>query len=317
MHWMKPDRRVIVTIYQPKFMLKIIAIIAFLIPFVGFTQKINKDSSDSPSKKDTVIVLQKDVNTTNSEYTQILEKTNAQLSLWWNPYGVFIAALGILFAILAILAAYLIYRQSKDYKDLLKTSIDEHRAALEKLIGEKNNQFKLLESSLDKTILEYNQKLNSVTDENKAQITEFIRQLENQKEYIDAQTHMYRHAGWDPKDINENYPISPSTNFQARIILNDVMQAFVIYIRVMTNDRKQYWLGFAGNEQNEKMTKYAIEYTYHIPYNTKEVVINENIHSYFKKGFPDLTSIPVYVDTVRLRGSNVDRREIIFSYKIV
>jgi len=274
------------------------------------------DSLSTLAKKDTVVIFQKALDPNSSDYVQILEKTNQQLSLWWNPYGVFIAILGVLFAVLAIIAAFVIYRQSKEHKELIKSSLYEHQAALDKLITEKNNQLKLLESSYDKTIFEYTQKLNSVGEEGKMQISEFISKLEAQKEFIDTQAHTYRHSGWEAKDINEKYPIDATSIFQAKITLNDPIQAFVIYIRVITNEGKQFWLGFAGNEHDSKVTKYRSEFTFHKTYNNKDVLIYENIYSYFKRGFPEGTSVPIFVTTIRLRASNVDLREILFSYKI-
>src|SRR5216683_5279708 len=49
----------------------------------------------------------------DSVYVRLLERTNQQLSLWWNPYGIMVAALGALFAVLAIVAAFIIFRQSR------------------------------------------------------------------------------------------------------------------------------------------------------------------------------------------------------------
>ena len=34
------------------------------------------------------------------EYVSILEKTNQQLNLWYNPYGIIVASLAVLFALL-------------------------------------------------------------------------------------------------------------------------------------------------------------------------------------------------------------------------
>ncbi len=54
------------------------------------------------------------------QYIQILEKTNQQLGLWTNPYGIMIGVLAILFTILTIVAAVIIYRQSKDYQERIR-----------------------------------------------------------------------------------------------------------------------------------------------------------------------------------------------------
>src|SRR5437879_3003819 len=55
----------------------------------------------------------------DSVYMRLLERTNAQLSLWWSPYGLMVGALGALFAVLAIVAAIVIFRQSSEYRALI------------------------------------------------------------------------------------------------------------------------------------------------------------------------------------------------------
>ena len=65
------------------------------------------------------------INTQN--YIDILEKTNTQLSLWYNPYGLMIGILSILIAVLAILFAFILWRQGKDYKDAFNTFLDEQK----------------------------------------------------------------------------------------------------------------------------------------------------------------------------------------------
>jgi len=63
-------------------------------------------------------------------YAEILIKTNQQLSLWWNPYGVMIGALGVLFAVVAILAVVLIWRQGRGYRKILDQAIHDYQNVL-------------------------------------------------------------------------------------------------------------------------------------------------------------------------------------------
>ncbi|NUM51262.1 MAG: hypothetical protein HUU48_09110 [Flavobacteriales bacterium] len=294
-----------------------------IIPFLAQTQGTTKDTATFHTKstvqKDTVVIIQQitDDNIAKN-YQQILEKTNNQLSLWWNPYGLFVGMLGGLFAVLATIAAFIIYRQSKEYRDLIKKSLEEHQLALEKLVTEKNNQLKIYDASLDKSIMEYNEQLKTVSEDNKKQIKEFISKLEEQKEYIDTQVHTYKHSGWQHKDILENYSINQNTNFYARITLNQIGQTFVIYIKIITSDNKKYWLGFSGGVKNDiYKDKGGHEYSRTKIYNSKEVVIQENIVSFFKEGFQQLNTLPIQIGCVRLRGSNTDLGEITFSYKII
>ncbi|MGZ3867083.1 MAG: hypothetical protein ACXVNM_12295 [Bacteroidia bacterium] len=139
-------------------------------------------------KKDTVYLVKKiPDDTTVKLYQEILEKTNSQLSLWWNPYGVLITVLGVLFGILTIIAAVVIYRQSKEYKELINDSLTKHETVLSQLITERNQQLKNIETSLNNTITDYKEKLKTATEENKKEINKMIKTLEEQKESIDTQ----------------------------------------------------------------------------------------------------------------------------------
>jgi len=61
------------------------------------------------------------------DYVEILEKTNQQLSLWYNPYGLMVGILTALVALLAILFAFILWRQGKDYKDAFQAFLDEQK----------------------------------------------------------------------------------------------------------------------------------------------------------------------------------------------
>lgn len=78
-------------------------------------------------------------------YIDILEKTNQQLSLWFNPYGLMVGALSILVALGAIVAGAFIFRLGKDYKDLIET-----------LKSKVEDQLKLINEQEGKTIDEKN-----------------------------------------------------------------------------------------------------------------------------------------------------------------
>lgn len=138
-------------------------------------------------KKDTVFVIQQITNDNVAKnYEQILEKTNNQLSLWWNPYGLLISILGILFTILTIISAVIIYRQSREHRELLKESITQYETILNQLIDEKNTQLKSIDHNLANLIAEQKEKLKSADAENKKVINELISKLEIQKDSIDT-----------------------------------------------------------------------------------------------------------------------------------
>jgi hypothetical protein len=125
-----------------------------------------------------------------------------------------------------------------------------------------------------------------------------------------------KHSGWRHKDIVEIYNINKNSVFYAKITLNDIKQTFVIYIRVLTVDNRKYWIGFAGNTKNSS-NKTKIEYTRDQIYSSKEVIIHENINSIFNTGFPELNTQPIQIVCIRLRGSDTDKREIFFEYKVI
>lgn len=302
-------------------MTKYLFLLFLIFPLLSQSQDVPKDTSLLLSKqlvkKDTVVILQRRDEQIIKDYQQILEKTNEQLSLWSNPYGLFVGMLGVLFAVLAIIAVFVLYRQSKEYKDLINKSLQEHRLALDKLLAERNNQLDIYNASIDKSIMEYKEQLKTENEDTQKQIKEFISKLEEQKEYIDTQIHTYKHSGWHNKDIPVSYHINSFTIFNSKITLNDINQSFTIYMRVKTNDNNQIWLGFAGN--NGKIIPYKSndEYTLQQNYNEQEIIIHQNIVSFFNAGFPKLNSYPIQVDCIRLRGSRTDFREITFSFKII
>lgn len=283
-------------------------------------QKDNTSETVQNLNKDTIIIIEKEVNEEAIQnYQQILEKTNNQLSLWYNPYGVFIAFLGILFGVLSIMAIYINYKQSKEHKDLIKKSLDDHKIALDKLIDENNKQIKIYLRNIDNAIADHKQDLSNANEEQKKQIKSMIKALEGQKSILDFQGKTYKHFGYKHKDIPENIPINANSIFYSKIVLNKTNQSFVIYIRLKTQSNKMVWIGFAGNSGDSKPYKTKDEYklqNYGDP-ETNRIVINENILSVFKEGFPELNTEPIEIDCVRLRGSDENMGEITFIYNIL
>jgi len=95
-------------------------------------------------------------------YIDTLEKTNEQLALWSNPYGIFIAVLGVLFAILAIGFAVVLFRQSRDYKEQVNKLVEDYLVSS----SEKINQIiKELNDLKDEQVKELANQLKNATDE--------------------------------------------------------------------------------------------------------------------------------------------------------
>lgn len=122
------------------------------------------------------------------QYIQILEKTNQQLSLWTNPYGLMIGALAVLFTVLAIVAAFIIYRQSKDYKDKIQAdrkqyadSINDFLLSQKAIIDEREKQAKQVEGKINKLLDGYEKQLKKSTASQKAEIEKAIKNLKEEK----------------------------------------------------------------------------------------------------------------------------------------
>ncbi|MDD3067183.1 MAG: hypothetical protein PHO48_05150 [Candidatus Gracilibacteria bacterium] len=117
----------------------------------------------------------------DNQYREILEKTNQQLSLWWNPYGVMIASLGVLFAVLAGVFAFILWRQSKDYKE-------ENKENFENFLSAQNEKSEAAIKKLDDMLAQKEKEFTSATKEKKAEIQKIIDDLQLRKISIEAST---------------------------------------------------------------------------------------------------------------------------------
>jgi len=115
---------------------------------------------------------------TERAYREILEKTNAQLGLWTNPYGVMIGALGVLFTVGAIVAGFVIFRQGRDYRDLIAESIAEYQKILNAFIEDKNQQIEVWKADAARQVAELRKGLDDATGKQKQEIAAKITELE-------------------------------------------------------------------------------------------------------------------------------------------
>ena len=111
---------------------------------------------------------------TTQNYVEILEKTNQQLGLWTNPYGLAVGVLTILVALLALaatlLAMFYLARQRRDYRKIAKEAfekfIDEQKGV------ELNKTREYAKSLLD----EIGQKLEKDFSKKKEEIIEYLKE---------------------------------------------------------------------------------------------------------------------------------------------
>jgi hypothetical protein len=120
----------------------------------------------------------------DSAYMRLLERTNQQLSLWWSPYGVMVATLGALFAVLAIVAAILIFRQGREYRTLITRSIGEYQGILNAFIEEKNREVELMNKRITGAIDRATKDLETAKGAQKGEIEKEISELKKLKETL-------------------------------------------------------------------------------------------------------------------------------------
>lgn len=114
---------------------------------------------------------------------EILEKTNQQLNLWSNPYGIMIAALGILFAILAIISAGIIYRQNQDYKNKISALFESYKQALDKM----RTDWEVKRLDIENQMEKLKSDATTATNSQKVEIDKKIKELESEKSRINSE----------------------------------------------------------------------------------------------------------------------------------
>lgn len=267
--------------------------------------------------KDTInIIQQQDYIKLINEYQEILEKTNSQLSLWNNPYGILIGILGVFVAVLAVIVAFVLFRQSRSNRQMVRDAVGKYEEKLERLVEQNQISGKMYEDRLNNLINEYKLKLETSDDNEKNKYQDFISKLYDQIQLLDTTLKFFKHSGNNYRDIQVNYHINQNSLFYAKISLNEINQSFYIYIRILTADNKKYWLGFAGGLEN-KVYKTKNEFTQYKIYNTKDILISENIQDAFIKGFKENVSQPILVEQVRLRASDLNKNDIYYEFKVL
>lgn len=121
-----------------------------------------------------------------NNYAAIVEKTNQQLSLWSNPYGLMVGFLTLIIAIVAIGVSFLLWKNSdeqkkrtKEFFDGQKKGLEERTIIYDKILRERSEKAEKYEQSLENLIQEYKTKLTNVDKENKQDIARIEETIEN------------------------------------------------------------------------------------------------------------------------------------------
>lgn len=120
-----------------------------------------------------------------NNYASILEKTNQQLGLWSNPYGIMIGILTLLITIAAIVVSVILWRNSAEQKKLARDFFENQ----EKIIREKNERMEKLanerheeaKKEFESLIVEQQEKLKLADEVGKNEIQKAIDDLRKQK----------------------------------------------------------------------------------------------------------------------------------------
>lgn len=121
--------------------------------------------------------------TTTQLYITLLEKTNQQLSLWSNPYGVLVAVLSFLVAFLAIVAAFILYRQSREYREIYQKALKEYEFTLQENL--KNTGIDA-ETKIQLFIDTKTKEFDALSGDSKKQAKKIIDDLKKEKDSISS-----------------------------------------------------------------------------------------------------------------------------------
>ena len=114
-----------------------------------------------------------------NDYIYFLEKTNQQLSLWYNPYGLMVGIVTLLVALIAMGVAYALWKNSKEQKDRATQFFNDQ----EEIIKEKNENVKKMEEKFGDLIKEYEEQLKGAT-KGKEKIQKIINELKREQARI-------------------------------------------------------------------------------------------------------------------------------------
>jgi hypothetical protein len=254
-------------------------------------------------------------------YVSILEKTNSQLSLCLNPYAIFIAALGVLFTVGAIFAAYLIYNQGRDFKAKQQEVIDKNDEAFKKAqedysanLAQKFDETESLRLQLLEIYKRELASFNSKDPHDKDSETPSSNQLsifEDKLRSLQVRKIIYHHSGRNAADVPIDIQISKALKISAHIILNRSGQDFTLYCKILGSDNDFHWLAFSGNEPPAENKIDENEYKIRSSWRGPVIEFSKNILLEFTNGFGKEIK-PISIAGLRFRASDRIKQTIRF-----
>lgn len=167
---------------------------------------------DTVYKTDTIIIKKSLVNQgfelSKEEFIGLLKGKNTME----NSLSIFICALGVLFTLMAIFIAIVIYTQSKDFKERLAGVISKYESIIKGFIESKREDLKSQEESINQMILKYEENLKTAEAEQKIKLEETINELKSKKEIVDKQL---KNSVVDAEFVLSGYnPLGPNRTSQ-------------------------------------------------------------------------------------------------------
>ena len=117
------------------------------------------------------------------QYITLLEKTNQQLSLWSNPYGVLITILSTLFTVLTVVAAVIIWRQSREQKEAFREALTNYENGLQENLKKIGSE---AESKIQSFIDIKTTEINNLSGDTKKQAKKILDDLKKEKDSISS-----------------------------------------------------------------------------------------------------------------------------------
>jgi len=168
----------------------IICLMMILDPsIVDAETSIRKSNNDTiKESKDSMLIPNQIFTTDNVSFSrkEILDLL-ANRNSTENSLSIFITALGVLFTIMAIVIAIVIFMQSRDYKNKLKEATDKYEIIIKQFIESKRKELKIQEENLTKLIDDYREKLQSSQPDEESALKDIISKLEIKKDIVEKQ----------------------------------------------------------------------------------------------------------------------------------
>jgi len=177
---------------------------------LALIQAVASRTVDTVTVVDTVQVVDTLVSTDTvrfvpyDDYQKMVEQTTSVFGIWWEALGVAVAVLSVLFAVGTVMVTFVLFRQSKEYRDqadaVVRESVKEYQELLNTFIEAKNLEIR---SQLDAAIAANEEALVSATGEHRQEIEAAIADIKEKREAFVAVSDVLPLGRSGPKTVAE------------------------------------------------------------------------------------------------------------------